>query len=70
MEEPLSIPTSAVSASNEIASLLAQAIIRRQNRPLKKASTHSDKEPDLLDNSATLCLYDNTPEKTTEADHD
>jgi len=44
---------------DEVISLITTAILRKHQRSQKK-------EPDLLDNSATLCMTVNTAQKPTE----
>ena len=56
MDELLSITEADLSPRDEIAALIATAILRKQQRT-------RDKEPDRLDNSATSCMTVNNPEK-------
>jgi len=59
MDESLSLKDWDLSPRDEIAALIATAILRKQQR-------NQNKDPDQLDNSATSCMTVNTPEKTTE----
>ena len=63
MDELFSLKDCNTSPQNEIACILARGIIRKQQRCQNKA-------PYRLDNTATLCLYNNIPEKTTETDYE
>ncbi len=63
MDESLSRTDWDLTPRDEIAALIATAILRKQQRT-------QDKEPDRLDNSATSCMTVNTPEKTTEVDYE
>ena len=63
MDESLSRTDWDLTPPDEIAALIAIAILRKQQRT-------QDKEPDRLDNSATSCMTVNTPEKTTEVTHE
>ncbi|WP_066018278.1 hypothetical protein [Endozoicomonas atrinae] len=59
MDEPLSLKDWNISPRDEIAALIAAAILRKHQR-------RKNKDPDRLDNSATSCMTVNTPENKTE----
>lgn len=59
MDESLSLKDWDLNPRDEIAALIATAILRKYQRI-------QDKEAARLDNSATSCMTVNTPEKTTE----
>ncbi|WP_419835290.1 hypothetical protein [Endozoicomonas atrinae] len=59
MDEPLSLKDWGLSPRDEIAALIASAILRKRQRT-------QNKDPDRLDNSATSCMTVNTPENKTE----
>ncbi|WP_419835457.1 hypothetical protein [Endozoicomonas atrinae] len=59
MDESLSLKDWDLSPRDEIAALIASAILRNQQRK-------QNKDPDRLDNSAASCMTVNTPENKTE----
>ena len=59
MDELLSKMEQNLSPQDEIAALIAAAILRKRQRTQNKG-------PDRLDNSATSCMTVNTPENKTE----
>ncbi|WP_419835390.1 hypothetical protein [Endozoicomonas atrinae] len=59
MDESLSLKDWDLSPRDEIAALIASAILRKRQRT-------QNKDPARLDNSATACMTVNTPEKKTE----
>lgn len=61
MDELLSITESDLNPQDEIATLIATAILRKKQRV-------QDKDPDRLDNSATSCMTVNTLNKNREND--
>ena len=61
MDELLSITDSDLNPRDEIAALIATAILRKKQRV-------QDKDPDRLDNSATSCMTVNTLNKNREND--
>ncbi|WP_067521667.1 hypothetical protein [Endozoicomonas ascidiicola] len=66
MEELLSITEPDLRPRDEIAALIATAILRKKQRSQEPSA--QNKDPDRLDNSATSCMTVNTLNKNREND--